>query len=122
MQKYQSNKVIEAFLITNILNRRTVSPTLKGDNDQVIVDGAYMRKHNPLVGGYYVRYKSGYESWSPADEFEDGNTPIEDDEDGGQSTQEDQGVSGLDGGRDSPDEPDKRTGGKSGGSDRSSSS
>lgn len=29
------------------------------------------------VGGYYVRYKDGYESWSPASEFEDGYTRID---------------------------------------------
>lgn len=40
------------------------------------VDHAYMRKHNPQVGGYYVVYKDGYESWSPASEFEDGYTRI----------------------------------------------
>jgi hypothetical protein len=28
------------------------------------------------VGGYYVRYEDGYESWSPAKAFEDGYTRI----------------------------------------------
>jgi hypothetical protein len=35
-----------------------------------------MTKHNPQVGGYYVMYKDGYQSWSPASEFEDGYTRI----------------------------------------------
>ncbi len=117
MQLYQSHKQVRAFKITNILNRRTVSPTLKGKDDQVIVNGNYMRKHNPLVDGYYVLYKSGYESWSPADEFEEGHSPIEEDDDGNGSAQEDQGVSGSDGGRDCSDEPDKASGESSGGSD-----
>lgn len=30
---------------------------------------------NPL-GGYYVRYQDGYESWSPAEAFEEGYTRI----------------------------------------------
>ena len=30
-------------------------------------------------GGYYVRYPDGYESWSPAEAFEDGYTLVEDD-------------------------------------------
>lgn len=101
MQLYQSHKKVRAFKIVNILNRRTVSPTLKGEHEQVIVGGEYMRKHNPLVEGYYVQYESGYESWSPAEEFEAGYTAIEDDDDGA----EDSGVSGTDEGRDRPDEP-----------------
>ena len=30
----------------------------------------------PLVGGYYVRYADGYESWSPAKAFEEGYTQV----------------------------------------------
>lgn len=36
----------------------------------------YMHKHKPHAGGYYVVYKDGYESFSPAKAFEEGNTPI----------------------------------------------
>lgn len=36
----------------------------------------YMRKHEPQVGGYYIIYRDGYKSWSPAKEFEDGYTLI----------------------------------------------
>lgn len=36
------------------------------------VDGAYMQKHQPKVGGYYVVYKDGYKSFSPAEAFESG--------------------------------------------------
>lgn len=36
------------------------------------VDEAYLNKHNPQIGGYYVQYKDGYQSFSPAKEFEDG--------------------------------------------------
>ena len=38
------------------------------------VDQAYMTKHNPQVGGYYVVYEDGYKSFSPAKAFEDGYT------------------------------------------------
>src|SRR5574337_752560 len=38
----------------------------------VTVDAAYLRRHDPQVGGYYVRYPDGYESWSPAEAFESG--------------------------------------------------
>ena len=40
------------------------------------VDFQYMRKHDPKVGGYFVVYRDGYTSWSPASEFEDGYTRI----------------------------------------------
>jgi hypothetical protein len=31
-----------------------------------------MHKHKPQVGGYYVLYKDGYASFSPASAFEEG--------------------------------------------------
>lgn len=41
------------------------------------VSHAYIVKHNPQAGGYYVVYKDGYESYSPAKAFEEGYAPIE---------------------------------------------
>lgn len=38
----------------------------------VFVDDAFVRRHQPVPGGYYVRYDDGYESWSPARAFEEG--------------------------------------------------
>ena len=40
------------------------------------VSAEYVRKHRPQPGGYYVVYKDGYESFSPAEAFEDGYTRI----------------------------------------------
>jgi hypothetical protein len=40
------------------------------------VSAEYVAKHKPRIGGYYVRYKDGYESFSPAEAFEDGYTLI----------------------------------------------
>lgn len=45
------------------------------------VDCAFMQKHKPEVGGYYVVYPDGYKSFSPAKAFEDGYNLIS-----GQST------------------------------------
>ncbi len=45
--------------------------------ESVEVDGAYMAKHKPRLGGYYVRYEDDYESFSPAKAFEDGYTRVE---------------------------------------------
>ena len=38
------------------------------------VDYAFLKKHIPQVGGYYVVYKDGYKSFSPAEAFESGYT------------------------------------------------
>lgn len=40
------------------------------------VDFAYLNKHKPEVGGYFVQYEDGYKSFSPAKAFEDGYTKI----------------------------------------------
>ena len=40
------------------------------------VDAAYVRKHQPKVGGYYVAYKDGYKSFSPAEAFEEGYSRV----------------------------------------------
>ena len=40
------------------------------------VDHAYMRKHQPKVGGYFVVYKDGYKSFSPKEAFEEGYTRV----------------------------------------------
>lgn len=40
-----------------------------------LVDAAYVEKHNPQVGGYYVHYEDGYESWSPAGHSRQGTAP-----------------------------------------------
>lgn len=36
------------------------------------VDATYIQKHQPKVGGYYVVYKDGYTSFSPAQAFDEG--------------------------------------------------
>lgn len=40
------------------------------------VSYAFDTKHRPEAGGYYVVYKDGYASFSPAEAFEDGYTLI----------------------------------------------
>lgn len=41
------------------------------------VSAAYILKHNPQPGGYYVVYADGYKSYSPAEAFEDGYSPVD---------------------------------------------
>jgi len=89
MPKYRSHKEVWALKIKEIVfdsdlakgvNRETdgsatITPEEKG-YALFKVDQAYVTKHRPKVGGYYVVYKDGYESWSPADAFEGGYTKI----------------------------------------------
>jgi len=42
----------------------------------LLMPRAWLDKHNPEVGGYYVVYDDGYQSFSPAKAFEDGYSPI----------------------------------------------
>ena len=41
-----------------------------------LVRRAYIEKHNPQAGGYYVVYTDGYTSFSPAQAFDEGYTRI----------------------------------------------
>ena len=81
MPKYRSHKVVEAAKIEKIGGQygREHGATLHlHGGAEVEVDRAYLDKHEPKVGGYYVRYPpQGYESWSPADVFEEGYSPLE---------------------------------------------
>ncbi len=79
MPKYRCHKEVWAYKISEI--------TVLDNGDAVIVpadegypsfqvDAEYVKNHNPVVGGYYVVYKDGYKSFSPAKPFEEGYTKL----------------------------------------------
>ena len=74
--KYRSHKVVSAFKIgaLDVIRDGGSVYLVAVDGSRVMVNRAYMEKHNPQVGGYYVLYPDGYESWSPAEAFEQGYT------------------------------------------------
>lgn len=75
MAEYEK-KVAEAetILRSGILS---ASPVLAFEGGGFMeVEPDYIKKHKPVAGGYYVVYKDGYKSFSPADAFEDGYTRI----------------------------------------------
>jgi hypothetical protein len=89
MPKYKCHKEVWALKIKEIVfdndlaketNRETDgSATITPEEEGYTpfkVDFDYVRKHKPEVGGYYVVYKGGYKSWSPAQEFEEGYSLI----------------------------------------------
>lgn len=86
MPKYQSHKKVWALKIKSIV-RDGEGENRESDGSAIVipeedgyspfrVEADYLRKHQPHVGGYYVVYKDGYKSFSPADVFEEGNTLI----------------------------------------------
>jgi hypothetical protein len=82
MPRYKCHKEVWALKIAKIVrdgegeNRETdgsamITPAEEG-YAPFKVNYDYLRKHNPQVGGYYVVYKDGYQSYSPAQPFEEG--------------------------------------------------
>lgn len=82
---YKSHKLVQAMKIKAIeqapADRVFVGGSwrLVSDNDvyqYVEVNHAFVLKHEPKVGGYYVLYEDGYQSFSPAEAFEGGYTAV----------------------------------------------
>jgi len=86
MPKYQSIKKVWALKIKEIYPKFTgvgqesdgsMWMSFHDDNyDKISISHEYLRKHNPIAGGYYVVYEDGYKSFSPAVAFEKGNVLI----------------------------------------------
>lgn len=81
MPMYQSHKRVWAFKIADIKRGQLADGSaliVPADAGYLPfrVDRAYMLKHEPQVGGYYVVYEDGYKSFSPAKAFEEGYTKL----------------------------------------------
>jgi len=85
MPRYESHKKVSALKIARLSD--TGSPDQESDGSLLMtaddegygpirLDRDYVQKHRPRVGGYYVVYEDGYESFSPAYAFEGGYTRI----------------------------------------------
>lgn len=80
LQRYQCHKQVSAGKILFMAkDEQGGKLMLHIDNlaNIVPVDLAYLEKHKPQIGGYYVVYEDGYESFSPAEAFEQGYSLIE---------------------------------------------
>ena len=89
LPRYQCHKIVQALKIKAI--QKPSRPIDQEDDGERIltfsdegfeglafgVDHAYMRKHQPQPGGYYVVYEDDYRSFSPSEAFEAGYTRIE---------------------------------------------
>lgn len=85
MQTYQCFKQVRAMQIGEMqysdLTEKFVLMSYgdaNGKHSIVYVDEEWKEKHRPIVGGYYVQYADGYESYSPKEAFEGGYTIAED--------------------------------------------
>lgn len=68
MRRWRTNRVKLAGIITKIDGYIL---HLADHNTTIEVDIQYLRKHRPLVGGYFIMYEDdGYQSFCPADVFE----------------------------------------------------
>ena len=86
MPRYKCHKEVHALKIGSI-TRDEIPKDQETDGSMLIVpeesgfapfrvDHAFVRKHDPQAGGYYVVYKDGYTSFSPAKAFEEGYSLI----------------------------------------------
>lgn len=73
---YNCHKQVRALKIAKIRHHdhgATICPA-EGEYSAFDVDNDYINKHDPVPGGYFVLYKDGYTSYSPAEPFEAGYT------------------------------------------------
>lgn len=77
---YQCHKRVKAFKIEKMIvnNFENIVYLASIDGHKAKVNSDQAIKHNPQLGWYYVEYESGYQSFSPAPEFEAGYTKLED--------------------------------------------
>ena len=77
MQKFKSHKIVEAARIGGIgQHGKDRVLQLVNEPQNVAVTAEWWAKHQPQVGGYYVRYADGYTSFSPAKAFDEGYTAL----------------------------------------------
>ena len=82
LQEYNCHKTVQAGKIEDIKIYPDITIiVLENDSNSVckmciVVDEAYINKHKPEIGGYFVVYKDGYRSYLPAKSFEEGYTKV----------------------------------------------
>lgn len=78
-KRVRAAKIVDVMLVED-----PKGASLVLDNGQATpVDLAWIDKHTPSPGGYFVVYQDGYTSFSPAEAFESGYSPASGDETGG---------------------------------------
>lgn len=68
---YRCHKLVRAARIAAVGHGELLL-LLEGEAATRVVGQAFIDKHQPVTGGYFVVYEDGYESFSPAAAFESG--------------------------------------------------
>lgn len=78
LPRYKCHKIVQAAKITEISDASSTGRKLFfGEiNGRTEATNDWLEKHKPGIGGYFVVYEDGYESYSPAEAFESGYTKI----------------------------------------------
>lgn len=80
LPRYKSHKEVWALKIKKLEESLPSGDCMfhpeDGSFEPIFLPKEYMEKHKPEVGGYYVVYKDGYKSFSPAEAFEEGYTKV----------------------------------------------
>lgn len=77
LKTYVCHKEVMAAKIVKVTTGSGTTARLQfkeDETDYAEVDLEWFLKHKPMAGGYYVVYKDGYTSFSPAAAFEEGYT------------------------------------------------
>lgn len=79
LPQYRSHRVVQAAKIEEIRALETPHQyelVFADGQGKAKVTGEWISNRGAEEGGYYVLYEDGYESWSPAEAFEEGYTPL----------------------------------------------
>jgi hypothetical protein len=77
LPKWQSHKTVWAGKVAAVSEKEGIPSLildLGDDQTNIAVGQAWLDRHKPEVGGYFVLYADGYRSYSPAKAFEEGHT------------------------------------------------
>ena len=78
MPRYVCHKEVWALKIKDVIAHPSGNGSVLVIEDKgfapVLVSTQWVMKHSPQAGGYYVVYKDGYKSFSPAEAFQSGYT------------------------------------------------
>jgi hypothetical protein len=91
LPKWKSHKIVQADKVVGVEKRPVGEQAIKDDTFLLWLlegGGAAFISHElrrrggkDPIGGYLVIYEDGYQSWSPAEAFEEGYTRLEDPQD-----------------------------------------
>lgn len=80
LPRYRWHKTLQALKIEQIINTAPNISELHFTDQRfvpVAVPAEWVDRHHPRPGGYFVIYESGYQSFIPAEQFENGWVPME---------------------------------------------